>query len=104
MQYNDSWRHKKKNDEIQSATRSKRRVEESLIKKIKLIVPDKIWFESLTDTTQMRVVNSYYNYIRFNKNVGSFWKSIKQSYPGDLSKQRDLKLDILFKSDKEHSK
>ena len=103
MQYNDSWKHKKKNDEIQSTTRAKRWVEESLIKKIKLIVPDKIWFESLTDTTQMRVVNSYYNYIRFNKNVGSFWKSIKQSYPGDLSKQRDLKLDILLKSDK-HSK
>ena len=40
MQYNDSWKHKKKNDEIQSATRSKRRIEESLINKIKLIVFD----------------------------------------------------------------
>jgi hypothetical protein len=99
MQYNDSWKHKKKNDEIQSTTRTKRRIEESLINKIKLIVPDKIWFESLTQITQMRVVSSYYNYIRLNKNV--CWKSIKKSYPGDLSKQRDLKLDILFKSDKD---
>lgn len=105
MKYKDNWKHLKKSDVSQSDIRSKRRLEESQLNKFKLKeVSDKIWFESLTHSIQLKIMDSFYfhTWSPSSKKTESFfldnfWEKTKKNYPGDLSKQRDAKLEILLK-------
>ncbi len=106
MKYNDNWKHKKKEElgGSQWSDRTHIRKQKMELKKFKRQVPDIIWFESLLHVDQCDVHNSYRfkeglwlfdNAIQFEKI--SFWKEMKKEHPGDLLKQRDVKIDKLLK-------
>ena len=106
MRYSDNWKYKKREEDEyhQPSPREKRRKEEIELKKFQSKVLDKIWFQSLKHSEQMVVYRKYtsesYSWQFDNATVFDrmiFWENIKKEYPGDLSKQRDIKLDSLLR-------
>ena len=107
MRYSDNWKYKKREEDEyhQPSPREKRRKEEIELKKFQSsVVVDKIWFQSLKHSDQMVVYRKYtsesYSWQFDNGtlfDIMIFWENLKKEYPGDLSKQRDIKLDSLLK-------
>jgi len=105
MRYSDNWKYKKRDQDHQPSPREIRRKEEIELKKFQSsVVVDKIWFQSLKHSDQMVVYRKYtsesYSWQFDNGtlfDIMIFWENLKKEYPGDLSKQRGIKLDSLLK-------
>ena len=77
--------------------------EKMLRKKFEAKVTDKIWWMSLTKDEKSNVVRNYYWYgtdqiKNEEKDFIIFENRIKEEYPGDLNKQRDIKLHKIINS------
>ena len=71
--------------------RMRERIRKRWLVSVRMIIPDKIWWDSLTDDEKTNVGHEY-----SNKNGGNF-KEIKDKYKGSKEYIRETKLNYLFK-------
>lgn len=70
--------------------REKKRMRKRWLANIRMIIPDVIWWDSLTDDEQTEVAHEF-NYYKNN------FKELKQKFPGSIAYIRETKLEKLFK-------
>lgn len=75
--------------------------EKRLLKKLEVKITDKIWWSSLEKDDKLRIVREYYwcseEYKKIDGHFIIFENKMKIAHPGDIIKQRDIKLNKIIK-------
>jgi hypothetical protein len=71
--------------------RQRERMRERFLKEFRTKIPDKIWWDSLSDNDKTEVAHEYRKFKDGSNNL----KELMKQFPGDVAYIRDKKIDVL---------